>query len=91
MTEVRTQDELRRILQGHRFVLVYVTGDNCGVCSAIKPRIAALLARYPALYGVEVNAHHHPKPAAQLSIFTIPAVLFFMMGVSSCARPAISR
>jgi len=77
---VKSQDEYTRILGDHALVLTYITGTNCGVCSSIKPKIEAILADYPELYSVEINSHEDQELAAQLSIFSIPAVLVHVEG-----------
>ena len=80
MRLVKTQDEYTQVLKENPLVLTYVTGTNCGVCSSIKPKIEAILEEYPELYSVEINSHEDQELAAQLSIFSIPAVLVHVEG-----------
>ena len=80
MDIIPTSVELDRLRQSHRLFLLYITGDGCGVCTALKPKILAILSRHPGVCGAELNAHRNPEPAAQLSVFTIPAVVVYLDG-----------
>lgn len=80
MDTVKTQDEYTQVLERNALVLTYITGTNCGVCSSVKPKIEAILAEYPELHSVEINSHENQELAAQLSIFSIPAVLIHLEG-----------
>ena len=83
MNQIHTIEAFKETIRDHQLVLTYISGTNCGVCSSIKPKIQEILNRQPALYPVEINSHEDQELAAQLSVFTIPAVLVHAQGKES--------
>lgn len=72
---VTDSDELARILQAHKGVLVLYGGPMCGVCQVIKPKILAELKQHFAeLVAVYVDCQGHSEVCAQRSVFTLPVV-----------------
>ena len=56
-------------------LLVLWGGAHCGVCSALKPRIADLLQQTPALAGLAlttVDCEQAPAVCAQQGVFSVP-------------------
>lgn len=80
MKPIETQEAFEEFIQHHQVTLTYITGTNCGVCSSIKPKILEILADRSWIESREINSHKHQALAAQLSIFTIPAVLVHVQG-----------
>ncbi|WP_156104656.1 thioredoxin family protein [Spirochaeta lutea] len=80
MKPVHTLEEYQDLLDQNPLVLTYITGTNCGVCSSVKPKIREILADFPDITALEINAHQDRELAAQLSVFTIPAVLVSVQG-----------
>ena len=76
ITDLRTlQDRLAQ----EALALVYVSGAGCSVCAADRPK-AEKLARDFGLTALEVAADQAPACAAQLTVFSVPAVLIFVRG-----------
>jgi thioredoxin-like negative regulator of GroEL len=80
MTSIQTQTAFEEFIQTHQVTLTYITGTNCGVCSSVKPKIQEILATRTWITAREINSHEHQALSAQLSIFTIPAVLVHVQG-----------
>ncbi len=90
MKRVHTVDEYTRLLAENPLVLSYVTGIDCGMCDAVKPKVVDMLQRISAdiaekagdlqVLAVEIDAHTDQELAAQLSVFTLPAILFSVDG-----------
>lgn len=59
--------------------LLYLSGTNCGVCHAMKPRVQALAANH-ALSVLEINLSEQTEAAAVFEVLTIPAVLLYAHG-----------
>jgi len=70
--------EVEEILQQNDLVMVYFSGNNCGVCTALMPKIKESFTKnFPKMKQVYINANDFPKTAAHYNIFTIPSVLIF--------------
>lgn len=59
--------------------LLYLSGSDCGVCHAVKPKIQAL-AEIHSLKALEINLTEQPQAAAAFEVFTIPAVILYARG-----------
>ena len=66
--------------QQSEMVCVYFSQPDCGVCSALRPRVEALLNEYPGVDGWFVDLAQHPEAAGHYTVFTIPAVILFVQG-----------
>lgn len=56
--------------------LQYFSGQNCGVCHALKPKVLELLsAKHPSVKFGEVKVEEDPETAAQNLVFTLPVVI----------------
>lgn len=83
MESVGSLEVLARRVSAAAVAVVYFSRPGCGVCSALRPKIESLLARFPRLSGLVVDLETVPAAAAEYSIFTIPAVLLFVDGKES--------
>lgn len=73
--------ELQRRIAEEPALMVWVSGPDCGVCHALRPKIESLLdAEFPRIAKLHIDAAAAPEIAAQLRIFSIPAALFFFDG-----------
>jgi thiol-disulfide isomerase/thioredoxin len=58
--------------------VIYITRTGCGVCSAIRPRVHALVERYEFCQLREINLDEEPEAAGRYEVFSLPAVLVFV-------------
>ena len=76
-----TIQEVEQKIQTNEAILIYFSGENCGVCQALKPKIqSSFEINFPKIEQYFINATQHPKIAAHFSIFTIPSVLVYFEG-----------
>lgn len=61
-------------------LLGYFSAPDCGVCTALKPKVLEILQDYPEIESVYVNVREQQEAAAQHGIFTIPGILVFAEG-----------
>ncbi len=74
-------EQLQRELAEQPAVLLYFSGEACGVCQSLKPRLQAMLAeRFPRLRCLEVQSERSPALAAAHSVFTLPVVILYFEG-----------
>lgn len=63
--------------------VLYITRTGCGVCSAIRPRVQAMVAKYELCQLREINLDEEPEAAGRYEVFSLPAVLIFVDGQES--------
>lgn len=83
METVYTMPQIDALKSKNDMMLVYFSSPSCGVCKSILPRLLALLSKYPKVKAVRVELPDAPELAAACSIFTVPALILFVMGKES--------
>ncbi len=64
----------------HDLALLVFTTPDCGVCNALKPKVAELAEEYPLLAVRYVDVEHQPEAAGQYGVFVVPVFLLFVQG-----------
>jgi thiol-disulfide isomerase/thioredoxin len=80
MKELYLDEEIDRIVNENKMVLLYFGSYNCNVCIAVKPKIEEMLKKYPKIVSAEVEEGNFIKAAATYNIFTFPVILLFIEG-----------
>jgi len=81
-----TIEQIEQKIKSTDAILLYFSGENCGVCKALMPKISTSFKNnFPKIQQVIVNTSEHPKISAHLNIFTVPSVLVFFDG-KECKR-----
>jgi thiol-disulfide isomerase/thioredoxin len=80
MQDINDYPEFQTISEGDGMSLFYLSRPDCGVCTALKPKVRNMLNEFPEIPSYYVNLDNIPEAAGQLSIFTIPAVLVYAGG-----------
>lgn len=73
-------ENLERVIIENEMVLVFFGNNSCGVCRDIKPKVKALLQKYPRIQGVYIDADSSIELSAAYNIFSLPAILVFTEG-----------
>jgi len=79
MEHVTSEEAFADAIASAPVVLAFFTGPGCGVCDALKPVAAALLAEHD-VPGVTVDASALRAVAGQHLVFTVPTLIFFSGG-----------
>ena len=73
-----TIEGIEKEIHSNDAVMLYFSGINCGVCTALKPKIQSSFEMYfPKIKQIFISASDYPKIAAHFGIFTIPSVLVY--------------
>lgn len=80
MTDISSLDELQDRLKTEPFVLGYFSRPDCGVCTALKPKVNEMIDALPGATAYYINLDALPAAAGEYSIFTIPGILLFVDG-----------
>ncbi|OXS78063.1 thiol reductase thioredoxin [Domibacillus enclensis] len=78
--KISSYAEFSDVISSRAAVLLYTSMPNCSVCHALLPQVEALLAHMPAVHAIHADTADIPELAGQLTIFSAPAVLFFIHG-----------
>lgn len=78
--ELTSLPEIEQFIAANELAFLYFTTPNCSVCHGLKPQIAAMLERYPAIKAAEVNVEKVREAAGQFTIFAAPVLLLFYEG-----------
>lgn len=83
MEQITSYEQLEQDIREHVMLLAYFSGPDCGVCTAIKPKVLELLEAYPKIASRYIDVSTQNEAAAQHSIFTLPGILLFVQGKES--------
>lgn len=83
MIDVASLEELRGKIAGEPFVLAYFSRPDCGICTALKPKVSEMIGELAEATSYYVNLDAFPEAAGEYSIFTIPGILLFVDGKES--------
>lgn len=89
MKTVQTIEELDALTRANDMVLLYVGGRSCGVCRDLQPKLEEMIASYPEISLVKVEAEDSPLLAAHYSIFSIPALILLIQGKETMREAGI--
>jgi thioredoxin 1 len=80
MHEITDIEKLEQIkTSGAVFILF--GGSQCNVCHAVRPQLENMLAsHYPDITSVYIDCEASPDICAQHSVFSLPAVKFYIEG-----------
>ncbi len=74
-----TTDEIFKTKSEPR-VLAYFSFEGCSVCKALRPKVEAMLADYPAIQFLYIDTKDHPATAGQFLVFAAPTIILFENG-----------
>ncbi|MGL5327640.1 MAG: thioredoxin family protein [Peptostreptococcaceae bacterium] len=78
MKIIKNNDEIIDLIENYKIVLIYFSGNNCGICKVIKSKVENILKQYPYIVSVEVKTEECIELIAQYNIFTIPGILVYV-------------
>jgi thiol-disulfide isomerase/thioredoxin len=79
--EITSPEQFARFLQDNPAALVYYAGEGCGVCAALRPKVAALVeGAFPRLAFTVIDCGRAPALAAAQSVFAVPTVAAYFEG-----------
>ena len=71
-------EDIEKEIQSNDAVMIYFSGEKCGVCTALMPKIqSSFKTNFPKIKQIFISASDYPRIAAHFSIFTIPSVLVY--------------
>lgn len=59
---------------------ILFSGKNCGICTALKPKLSEVMKAYPDIDYKVVIAEEEPALAASHTVFNVPVLLILAEG-----------
>lgn len=76
-----TLEKLNEHIRSNEAVMIYFSGQDCGVCEILKPKIKELLEnKFPKVNQLYINAADNKETAANLGIFSVPTLIIYLDG-----------
>jgi thioredoxin-like negative regulator of GroEL len=76
-----TKQEIDNLIQNKLGVMLYFSGENCSVCSVLKPKIDTIFKEsFPKIERVYIQSEENQKLCADFGVFSVPTVLVFLDG-----------
>jgi len=73
--------DLENTLKNNEAVMVYFSGNDCGVCQVLKPKIEVLFNdKFPKVKQIYISAEEFRQSAAQCNVLSIPTLLVYFEG-----------
>ncbi len=79
-TVITSTDQVDRFIKDHPLSFIYISRENCGVCTSLFPKIRNLLTKFPNIRLGFIDADQVTEIAGKFSVFTVPVLLFFVDG-----------
>jgi thioredoxin 1 len=74
-------EDIEALVHNNTAVALYFSGEDCGVCNALKPKIEVLLEqKFPFIKRVFLDTKEHLEVAAWLGVFSVPTLIIFIEG-----------
>ncbi len=74
-------EDIEALVHNNTAVALYFSGEDCGVCNALKPKIEELLEqKFPFIKRAFLDTKEHLEVAAWLGVFGVPTLIIFIEG-----------
>jgi thioredoxin-like negative regulator of GroEL len=74
-------DDLKEFISTNDAVMVYFSGEFCGVCKVLQPKIKdAFTKHYPNIKQLYIDADSFKQTAVALNIFAVPTIVVYLDG-----------
>lgn len=74
-------EDLEQFIGSHEGVMIYFSGENCGVCDALKPKIKEVIeTNFPRIEQVYIKTQENIEIASQVGVFSVPTIIIYLDG-----------
>ena len=80
MIEFNKIEEVDNFVAENQLAFLYVSSPDCNVCKALLPKIKEMLVKYPEIATGYVDIKKISEAAGKYSVFSIPAMIFYIDG-----------
>ena len=74
-------EELKQTIQNEDAVMVYFSGEFCGVCKVLQPKIkVAFQKEFPKIKQVYIDADEYKQTSVEFGVFAVPTIIVYLDG-----------
>lgn len=74
-------EKLKQKIKNNDAVVIYFSGENCGVCKVLEPKIKeAFSIEFPKIKQIYINADKYKTTAIEYGVFSMPTIIVFFDG-----------
>ena len=74
-------EELKQTIKNNDAVMIYFSGENCGVCKVLEPKIKdAFTLSFPKIKQIYINAEKYKTTAIEYGVFSMPTIIVYFDG-----------
>ena len=74
-------EELKETIQNEDAVMVYFSGEFCGVCKVLQPKIKdAFEKEFPNIKQVYISADDFKQTAVEFGVLAVPTIIVYFDG-----------
>ena len=78
---ITCETELQKFIKDNSIAVVYFSTSECNVCKVLKPKLKEFLAEdFPKIKFAYVDLNNSREITGQHTIFTVPAIIFYVDG-----------
>ena len=78
MIQIKNLEEIQNNINTGRPTLIYFSGENCGVCQVLKPKIEEEVKKNFPLFDIfEIKTDLHKEITSHFTVFSIPTTLVY--------------
>ncbi len=71
-------DELNKIIKNNDAVMIYFSGEFCGVCKVLQPKIKnAFSLELPKIKQIYIDADKYKQTAVEFGVFAVPTIIVY--------------
>lgn len=80
MENLDSKELIEEAIKNNKMLLAYFGTMTCGVCVDLKPKVEAMLEKYPKIESIYLNIEKYPNLGIAYSFFTAPGIILFIEG-----------
>jgi len=71
-------EDLQNKIKNTDAIMIYFSGENCGICHALQPKIKTAFDQYfPKIEQLYIKAEENKQIAAHFGIFALPSIIVY--------------
>jgi len=73
-------EEIKSFIKEDTLAFLYISTAECNVCKDLLPKVRNMLTKYPKIVFRYVEINDALEVSGELSVFSVPVLLFFIEG-----------
>ena len=74
-------EELKQTIQSEDAIMIYFSGEFCGVCKVLQPKIKDVFSNnFPKIKQIYIDADEYKQTAVEFGVFAVPTIMIYFDG-----------